>query len=508
MAQPGNTRLGGVTKTSRRWSRPLSLALFSFALFAANARPENPPLVIKCRHESSDSLTGRLFLVFSTKDITAVHSQNWFSPEPFFAQDVSDWPAGKVISFTPTAAFPKTMAELPTGKYFVQAIFDDQAASRGPFNSPGNRYSKAAPVEIDPAMPLEIQTVLDQVINPREFKETERVKLFELRSPTMAAFIAGAPDKRLGISDTLRAGVVLPKTFADDPKRTYPVVYEIPGFGGDHHHAFRVAGQEFAGAEMIRVVLDPVTRGGHHVFADSATNGPVGTAFVKDFIPALEKQFRGSGQRFVTGHSSGGWSSLWLQVTYPDVFDGVWSTAPDSVDFRDFQLVDIYEPGNNLLFDANKNLRPIARKDGKTALTTKQFSDMEVVFGRGGQLYSFEAVFSPLDARGLPRKLWDRETGAIDPKTAEAWKAYDIRLVLEKNWPTLGPKLAGKIHVVMGAEDTFFLDGATRLLKASLEKLGSDAAIEIVPGKHHGNLVDAALRKRMSEEMSARVKAP
>ena len=36
-------------------------------------------------------------------------------------------------------------------------------------------------------------------------------------------------------------------------------------------------------------------------------------------IPALEKQFRAVGKpggRFVTGHSSGGWSSLWLQVTY------------------------------------------------------------------------------------------------------------------------------------------------------------------------------------------------
>ena len=32
--------------------------------------------------------------------------------------------------------------------------------------------------------------------------------------------------------------------------------------------------------------------------------------------------------RFVTGHSSGGWTSLWLQITYADFFGGCWATAP------------------------------------------------------------------------------------------------------------------------------------------------------------------------------------
>ena len=91
---------------------------------------------------------------------------------------------------------------------------------------------------------------------------------------------------------------------------------------------------------------------------------------------------------------------------------------------------------------------------------------MEDVIGDGGQLRSFEAVFSPLGPDGRPRRLWDRNTGAIDPEVAHAWEAYDIRLVLERNWPTLGPKLAGKLHVFTGALDTFYLEGAVRLLKA------------------------------------------
>ena len=156
----------------------------------------------------------------------------------------------------------------------------------------------------------------------------------------------------------------------------------------------------------MHVVLDPACRLGHHVFADSANNGPCGQALVEELIPHIEKTYRALGTpkgRFVTGHSSGGWSSLWLQVTYPDFFGGVWSTAPDSVDFRDFQLVDVYEPKVNIFTDAKGQPRPLARKAGKVVLHTRQFSDMEVVFGRGGQLFSFEAVFGPRGPDGKPR---------------------------------------------------------------------------------------------------------
>ena len=130
---------------------------------------------------------------------------------------------------------------------------------------------------------------------------------------------------------------------------------------------------------------------------------------------------------------------------------------------------------------------------------------MDDVIGWGGQLGSFEAVFSPLDRDGRPRKLWDRATGAIDPEVAKAWEAYDIRLVLERNWPALGPKLKGKLHVITGDLDTFYLEGAVKLLKESLAKLGSDAVVEIVPDRDHSTLLDAKLAQRLDREMHAAV---
>src|SRR5947209_19058713 len=125
---------------------------------------------------------------------------------------------------------------------------------------------------------------------------------------------------------------------------------------------------------------------------------------------------------------------------------------------------------------------------------------MEEFMGRGGQLASFEAVFSPRGVDLQPMKLWDRKTGTIDPYVARAWEKYDIRLVLERNWKTLGPKLAGKLHVYTGGEDTFYLEGAVELLQASQKKLGSDAVIEIVPDKDHGTLLNKKMRDRIAQE--------
>jgi S-formylglutathione hydrolase FrmB len=263
-----------------------------------------------------------------------------------------------------------------------------------------------------------------------------------------------------------------------------------------------------AGTEVIWVVLDANCRLGHHVFTDGANNGPVGTALVTELIPHIEKKFRGIGtpqSRLVTGHSSGGWSSLWLQVAYPDTFAGCWSTSPDPVDFRDFQRINLYESGANFFFDPAGRVRELSRGDRGTTLTFKGFSAMDDQLGRGGQLTSFEAVFSPKGPDGQPKRLWDRQSGAIDPAVAKEWEKYDIRLKLEREWKTLGPKLAGKLHVWCGDVDTFFLDGAVRLLKKQLADLKSDAVVEMFPGKTHA-LVDPRLRQRLNEEMAATLK--
>ena len=102
----------------------------------------------------------------------------------------------------------------------------------------------------------------------------------------------------------------------------------------------------------------------------------------------------------------------------------------------------------------------------------------------------------------MPKKAWDRKTGVPYPEVIEAWKSYDISLILEKRWKELEPNLAGKIRVYMGDVDTFFLDEATRLLGQRIKSMGIDAVVEMFPEKDHMNLLDPGLKGRIMREMT------
>jgi S-formylglutathione hydrolase FrmB len=456
-------------------------------------------------------VSGRLFVFLSTRDRGEPRfGPSWFSPEPFFAADVKDFAPGESRAIDDAAdGFPDKLSTLKAGKYRVQALLDHDFYEANQAQGAGNFYSKPEDVELDPAAGTVVKLTLDQVVEPHKFPASELVQEVEFKSELLSKF------HRREVID--RCGVVLPKSYNDpehdhseERDRRYGVIYVVPGFGGNHRQASGYARmylpQGEDDEEFIVVMLSGQCKWGHHVYADSATNGPRGQSLVEELIPLIDEKYRTVAEptaRFVTGHSSGGWSSLWLQVAYPDVFGGVWSTSPDPVDFRDFQQVDLYaDPPLSLYRDEKGERRPIARRGEEPALWYDSFGKMDDVIGRGGQLRSFEAVFSPLDKDGQPARLWDRETGRIDPAVAEAWKKYDIRLRIEENWEQLQPKLAGKLHVVMGGLDTFYLDGAVRKLKVSLEERGSDAEVEIHEGKDHGSILSQEVQTKIRRQMA------
>src|SRR5437879_13139056 len=89
---------------------------------------------------------------------------------------------------------------------------------------------------------------------------------------------------------------------------------------------------------------------------------------------------------------------------------------------------------------------------------------MENVLGRGDSWTTsgkdwcaWNATFGPRGADGRPKPLWEPKTGVIDRSVVEHWKQYDLRLVLQSNWATLGPKLRGKLRVYVGDADDYFL---------------------------------------------------
>src|SRR5262245_18056254 len=116
------------------------------------------------------------------------------------------------------------------------------------------------------------------------------------------------------------------------------------------------------------------------------------------------------------------------------------------------------------------------------------------VLGRGGlwtlsgrDWGAWNATFGPRGGDGLPKPLWDGETGKIDKAVLDHWQKYDLRLVLARDWRVLGPKLRGKLRVWVGDADEYFLNNAVRLLEQSLRKARPAFVGKITygPGKGH-----------------------
>jgi len=446
--------------------------------------------------------TGRVYLFFSRTRRQPRHDPNWFHPEKFVARDVVNWKPNESLEFSNrdnrVLAYPSPSSKIDPNGDYAQAVVRFNPFERKIGDGPGNGYSQVVIIGDGPSSP---EFVVDRLTPSPRFPETAWRKEIQVHSKLLSDFY--------GRDVSLKAAVLLPSHYDAETSRRYPTIFTVPGFGGTHYPRPSDSSSRPAsvnGVDFLRVLLDPRCPLGHHVFADSANNGPVGQALVSEFLPAFDRAYRSIADpraRFLTGHSSGGWSTLWLQITYPEYFGGTWSTSPDPVDFRDFQLIDLYQAGANLYVDASGHERPLARFGDKVVLTFRGFAQMEDLLGPGGQLHSFETVFSPRGPDGAPRRLWDRKTGAIDTAVAKSWEKYDIRLVLERRWKTLAPNLAGKIHVFTGSDDTFYLDGAVRLLKDSLRRLGSDAVIEIHEGKDHFTLLNRNLTKRIQTEMAA-----
>lgn len=466
---------------------------------------------------SPTPLKGRLLVFLSNDPKPQSRLGGGFSPTGTWiaAHEIPLLKPGEPVLLNPDLnAFPIPFSQAPPGSYQVMALLDlDHSYARNG-QGPGDLFSDVvALASLNPADTEPVQlTLIRKEPDKAPLRDTEHVKLVEFESPMLTAF--------WGRPILMRAGVVLPPAYAADPQRRFPASYVIHGFGGDHSAAWNRGpaivkeiseGKRF---DMIHVFLDASFPTGHHVFADSVNNGPWGRALVEELIPHLESRFRliaKPSARFLTGHSSGGWSSLWVQVSHPDFFGGTWSTAPDPVDLRSFTGIDA-TPGStqNAYKTKDGRVLNLVRRAGKELASLEEFVRQEEAKGEfGGQIASFEWVWSPRGKDGRPQQLFDRATGVQNPEVQRYWQRYDIRNVLESGWATLGEKLRGKLHIVCGTEDNFHLEEGVYFLCDFLKSKGREDACEIVPGRDHGDLYQpyqtypAGLHLRIDREMKA-----
>jgi hypothetical protein len=447
---------------------------------------------------------GRLLLVLGrmqNPEPRFAIGQTGMNAPPLLGWDVSAFgPSSSATVEDRAAIFPiDDLHKLPAGDYWIQAVLHVNRDLCRP-DAPGNLYSTPVQVRLGPAKAGVTKLVIDHRIPPEEVPaDTDDVKFIKLKSELLSKF-HGRPIY-------LRAGVILPRDFEKETTRRYPLWVNIGGFGTRYTAArgmtragswFRRAWTADDAPRMLLLFLDGAGPYGDPYQVNSANNGPYGDAVVKELIPYVEGKYRGIGKgyaRVLKGGSTGGWVALALQVFYPDFFNGAWAGYPDGVDFRAYQLVNIYSD-KNAYVDARGAERPSKRTiSGSIVMTMRQECGLENVLGRGdsyttsgGQWGSWNAVYGPRGADGRPVPVWDPKTGEIDHSVAEQWKKYDLRLVLEKNWKMLGPKLRGKLHIWVGEADDYYLNNAVHLLDAFLTRADPpyEGSILYGPGKGHG----------------------
>jgi hypothetical protein len=161
-------------------------------------------------------------------------------------------------------------------------------------------------------------------------------------------------------------------------------------------------------------------------------------------------------------------------VLHPDFFGGTWSFYPDPVDFRSWGLVNIYSDENYYQAKGEWINEPryfFRSAEGQPKLTNRQLTDLESVLGSrfrsAEQFAAWQAVYGPVAKDGCPKPLYDVVTGKIDNSVALYMRehGYDLRDYLETNWSKTGASLVGKIHIICGDMDNFYLNLAVYRLE-------------------------------------------
>ena len=415
------------------------------------------------------------------------------------------------------SAFPiQNLDELQPGDYYVQALLASNRDLKSP-DAPGNLYSNARRVHLNPRSGNTVKLELTRSIPAEELPpENDFVKYVRIQSDLLSRF-HGRPIY-------LRAGIILPKDHSFDVNRRFPVRIHIGGYGARYTAVEQLmsAGSQFRGMwlsddtpRFIYVHLDGDGPYGDPYQVNSDNSGPYGDALTKELIPYIEKRFRAIAEpraRVLDGGSTGGWVSLALKIFYPDFFNAVWSSCPDGVDFRGFQLVNIYRD-RNAYFDDNGSERPSKRdSNGNVEFTIRRECQMENVMGEGnswtlsGQQWgAWNATYGPRGGDGRPVPLWDPKTGVINRSVADHWKRFDLRLVLEQNWKALANRLRGKFHISVGEADSYYLNNAVHMLDEFLEKADPPAGARIAYGRGRGHCWSNLSEAEMMNEMALAV---
>ncbi|MEN9569828.1 MAG: hypothetical protein RL172_1059 [Bacteroidota bacterium] len=481
----------------------------------------------------TQALDGRLLLLISNNDKAEPRFliSDALNTQQVFGMDVNNWQPGttQLVDMHAYGYPAERLSQLKAGYYYVQVLLHkyetfhlqsgqvvklpmDRGEGQHWNIAPGNIYSAPVRLYIDPAASTQTALTISQQIPPiKEPQDSKYIKHIKIQSKRLTEF--------WGRPMYLGAHVLLPEGFNEHPNVQYPLAIfhgHFPDdFGGfrttepdktlvpDTNTRFNITGynilqqqlaydfyKEWTGKNFPRVIAIEIQHANPYYddsyAVNSANLGPYGDAITYELIPAIEQRFRGIGKgwaRFTYGGSTGGWEALAAQVFYPDEYNGCYAACPDPVDFHHYMTVDIYNHKNAYYAESDfKQLQRPGHRNylGHVSATIKEMNQRELAFGTrsrsGDQFDIWEAVYSPMDTDGYPKRIYDKHTGVIDTAVAAYWKEhYDLTHIIKRDWDKIGEKLKGKIHLYVGDMDNYYLNNAVYNAEDMLKQLTNPA---------------------------------
>lgn len=159
-----------------------------------------------------------------------------------------------------------------------------------------------------------------------------RVERISVHAPSIAGNLEGNSADRAVV-------VVLPPSYAANPKRRYPVLYALHGYSigaeqwmSEIHAPQTIEGAFAKGApEVIVVFPDSKTAHNGSMYSGSSTTGDFETFVSHDLVNYIDAHYRSIARREsrgLVGHSMGGYGASRIGMHHPDVYGAVYMMSP------------------------------------------------------------------------------------------------------------------------------------------------------------------------------------
>jgi enterochelin esterase-like enzyme len=299
-------------------------------------------------------------------------------------------------------------------------------------------------------------------------QDAGQIEPIKVYSPSLEGNLQGNPADR----DVV---VYLPPSYATDPNRRFPVVYQLHGWlpsaqvwsgmislqqGADNAIANGTA------REMIVVVPDALTIFEGSMYSSSITTGDFESFIARDLVDYIDANYRTIPEREsrgLSGHSMGGYGTLRIAMKYPDLYSSFYAMSSCC-------------------------LTPYTADDAGNAaaagITTLEQAEAAAVFTK--LPLSLAAAWSPNPNKPPLYFDFPLVDGEVQPLIIAKWNANVPLAMIDQYIPNL--KRYDAIGLEVGLQDG--LAGANRQLDATLTAYGIEHSFSTYEGDHTNRVTE------------------